>query len=119
MKSLLSFALAGLVFFVGFTASSRLQVFEDAKLIAKNGAMYEGSVSRDLLTGDYLIASHEGHKNITVLPEKQMSGLVYVDGGITTASSFVLLITALLMLLIFALDIARTEKRLPSSTPQT
>ncbi|WP_043003085.1 hypothetical protein [Comamonas testosteroni] len=119
MKSLLSFALAAFIFFVGFTASSRMQVFEDAKLIAKSGVMYEGRVSRDLLTGDYLVASHQDRTSIAVLPEKQMSGLVYVDGGITTASTLVLLITALLMLLIFGLDIARTAKRLPGATPQS
>lgn len=115
MRSILTFALALFVIYTGFNLAARLQVHELAKVIDKSGQVYEGRVSRNILTGDYRIDSPSSSGEARIVPKEQIRGLVYVESdGLPWQSTVALYGTFILTLLIFGYDIFRTYRKLDS-----
>lgn len=49
---------------LGFAAASRLQVQENARFVTKSGEVLEGTVSRDFISGDYVIKTATTEKYV-------------------------------------------------------
>ena len=112
MRSILTFALALFVFYTGFNLAARLQVHEQAKLIDKSGQVFEGRMSRDILTGDYRIDSPSSVGEVRIIPKEQIGGLVYVESdGLPWQSTVTMYGTIVLMLLLFGYDIFRSMRK--------
>jgi len=112
MRSILTFALALFVFYTGLNLAARLQVHEQAKLIDKSGQVFEGRMSRDILTGDYRIGSPSSTSEVRIVPKEQIGGLVYVESdGLPWQSTVTLYGTIVLMLLLFGYDIFRSMRK--------
>jgi hypothetical protein len=112
MRSILTFALALFVFYTGLNLAARLQVHEQAKLIDKSGQVFEGRMSRDILTGDYRIDSPSSVGEVRIIPKEQIGGLVYVESdGLPWQSTVTMYGTIVLMLLLFGYDIFRSMRK--------
>lgn len=49
---------------LGFAAASRLQVHEGARFVTRSGEVIDGTVSRDFMTGDYVIQIGSAERHI-------------------------------------------------------
>lgn len=63
-----------------FFTLSRTQVNEHAKFFTRGGEVLEGRVSRDFLTGDFVIQTAEGQRDI---PQDQFGGMAYQGSAIS------------------------------------
>lgn len=69
---------------VGFAAASRLQVNEGVRFVTRNGEVIEGTVSRDFLTGDYVIKTAD--RTERHIQREQFGAMAMAKGGLSLGS---------------------------------
>lgn len=92
MSIIVRFFIGVIVVFVGMNAAARLQVWSDATVVRTGvtSAKYEGRVSREFITGDYLI---ETDAALVIVPKENAivswSGEVNPIGGASLAAGLI------------------------------
>jgi hypothetical protein len=118
MRTILTIALCVFLFYFGSNLAARLQVYEEATFFDRGGAVYEGRVTRNILTGDYLIASRASPGKTTNVPADQIAGLAYVaSSGVTVASTLAMVGTMLLILIALSADLFYSLRKRNHATP--
>lgn len=77
---------ACLIFWAGIGLAGRLQVYEHARIaVAGLPQAYEGRVSRNLITGDYVLEEADG--TIRMFPNPEQVSLAWQGSSVTIASA--------------------------------
>ena len=82
-----------LCFVLGFAAASRLQVNEGARFVTRSGEVIEGTVSRDFITGDYVIRTGLVERRV----ERDQFGAMAMGAGSLSIGSVVAAIAGLVL----------------------
>jgi hypothetical protein len=63
-----------------FFVLSRTQVNHGARLITRSGAVVEGTISRDFLSGDFVV---HGAAGVQQIPQDEFAGMAYEGSAIS------------------------------------
>lgn len=78
---------------LGFAAASRLQVNEGARFVTRSGEVIEGTVTRDFLTGDYVIQTGDTQRHV----ERDQFGAMAMSNSRLSIGSVVAAIAGLVL----------------------
>ena len=118
MRKILTIALCIFLFYFGSNLAARLQVYEEATFFDRGGVVYEGRVTRNIVTGDFQIASRASPGKTMKVPADQMAGLAYVSSsGVTVASTLAMAGTLLLILIALSADMFYSLRKNNHATP--